>query len=69
MRPGQDTITEIIADRWAGETCWLNGKEAKVTGRLNRFATVGTLDGSQRFEYSWHTVNRVMLYKGREFIT
>lgn len=56
----QDTIVKEIARQFAGRFCWLDGKEAKITGKKNRFATVSTMDGKMSFEYSWHTVNRVM---------
>ena len=63
MRPGQDTIVEAIANRWAGKPCYLNDKPAKIVGRLNPFATVATMDGSQSVEFSWHTINRIMYGK------
>lgn len=62
----QSVIEREIANQFAGKSCWLDGKEAKVGGRLNRFATVATLDGKQSLEYSWHVVNRVMR-ANREF--
>ena len=63
-----DSITKAIIERWCGRQCYLNGKPAIISGRKNRFATVATLDGSQSFEWNWHTVNRVM-YGKMEFST
>jgi hypothetical protein len=66
MRPGQDTITAAIADQWTGHHCYLDDKPAIISGRLNRFATVATTDGTQCVEFAWHTVNRIM-YGTMEF--
>ena len=49
-----------IANRWVGVSCYLDCKLATVAGRLNKFATVARLDGSQTAEFSWPTVDRVM---------
>ncbi len=63
-----DTITKAIADRWAGEKCHLNGAPSKITGRLNKFATIAPLNiAIASVEFNWHTVNRVMLEKGGFF--
>jgi hypothetical protein len=55
-----DKKRKQIADKWAGELCQLDGKKAKVTGRLNRFATIGCLDSALQVEYAWEVVERVM---------
>ena len=50
-----------LAERWAGEACTINGEPARITGRLEAFATVATLDpDGPAVPYSWHTVARVM---------
>lgn len=52
-----------IADRWAGEPCTLDGKPAKVVGRLRRFAEVASLDrhaGDKAVSFAWSTVDRIM---------
>lgn len=49
-----------IADRWAGTQCYLDGKLAIIAGRLNDFATIATLDGSQSVDFAWLTVDRIM---------
>lgn len=49
-----------LADRWAGAECYLDGKLAIISGRLQDFATIGTLDGSQSVEFSWLAVDRIM---------
>lgn len=50
-----------IADKWAGESCLLNGELAKVVGRVNGFATISPLDPEiGTASYSWHTVDRIM---------
>lgn len=57
----QDTITRAIADRWAGEKCYLNGAPATVRGRLLPFAKITPQDERlAAVEYSWHTVQRIM---------
>jgi hypothetical protein len=52
-----------IADRWTGAYCWLDGKLATVSGRLNSHATIAILDGSQSVQFAWATVNRIMYGK------
>jgi hypothetical protein len=47
-------------DEFAGAACTLDGLAAKVVGRQNLYATVGTLDGSRSVEFSWDAVSRVM---------
>jgi len=42
------------------EGCSLDGKPAKVCGRLNRFATVAQIDGPLALEWAWETVKRIM---------
>lgn len=65
-----DAITRAIADRWAGEPCYLDGAPAKITGRLNAYGTVAPLDvGLGKVEHSWHTINRVMRERGGFFET
>jgi hypothetical protein len=50
-----------IADFWAGSSCFLDGKPARVTGRRNDFATVQTLDAKgPSVEFAWETVERIM---------
>lgn len=56
------TRTEI-ANRWAGMPCYLDGKPAKIVGRLKDFATVAALDCSASVEFAWETVNRIMCGK------
>jgi hypothetical protein len=51
---------QYLADRYAGMACLLNGKLAKVCGRLNPCASVCTLDGGESHEWSWETVAEVM---------
>lgn len=63
-----DKMQQRLADKWAGERCYLNGAPAKVCGRLNRFATIAALDSDASAEFAWHTVNAVM-NRGRFFET
>jgi len=54
-----------LANQWTGETCTLDGEPARVTGRLNRFATVKTIDPSGPIvEFSWEAVDRMMQVGG-----
>ena len=57
-----------IAEEWTAQPCTLNGKPAKITGRLNEFATVGALQGWMASEFSWEAVARIMA-KGGNFTT
>ncbi len=50
---------------FVGCDCTLNGKPAKIVGRLNDFGTVRTDDGTA-FEWSWPSIGRIM-DKGGEF--
>ena len=63
-----EPMRKAIADEWTGQHCWLNGRDAKVTGRLNQFATIATLDGELAVDFAWHTVNNIMR-RHREFRT
>lgn len=56
-----------LANRYAGQACTLNGKPARVIGRLNDFATIAALDVSVDAEFAWETVARVMEEKGGAF--
>ena len=38
----------------------LDGQPATVMGRLNRFATVGQINGNLTVKYSWQAVKRRM---------
>ena len=51
-----------IANKWAGQSCTLNGKPATVAGRLKRFAFVAPLNLSDGggLEFCWETVDRIM---------
>lgn len=51
---------QSLADQWAGERCTLNGKQAAIGGRLNKFATITTLDTSESAEYNWYAVALTM---------
>jgi hypothetical protein len=54
-----------LAERYAGESAWLNGERAIVGGRLLPAAIVGSLESPLRVEFSWHAVARVMENGGR----
>jgi hypothetical protein len=43
----------------------LNGKPAVIMGRLSSFATVASLDGTNRVEYSWDAVERIIKNGGK----
>ena len=61
MNANNDPIQKEIAKQFTGESCYLDGAPAKVTGRLNAFATIAPLNPAlPSVEYSWHTVNRIM---------
>ena len=52
--------TKAAAARWAGSACTLDGRPARVLGRLQRFATVATIPGGAAVEFSWAAVGRIM---------
>lgn len=57
-------MSQVIANKYSGELCQLytlNGIErAKVTGRLNKHATIASLDSALSIEVNWQTVERKM---------
>lgn len=55
-----DAPTRRLAEKWAGERCYLDGAPARILGRANRVATVAVLPDGPHEEYSWHVVGRIM---------
>ena len=53
-----------IANLYAGKQCTLDGAPASILGRMNRFATIASLNSALRAEYAWETVARVMAKDG-----
>ena len=51
--------TDTLANRWAGERCYLDGRPAKITGRLNPVATVAVLPDGPTCEFFWGHVDKV----------
>ncbi len=67
-REAEDFRRNALAEMWAGEACTLDGRPAKIMGRANRFATVGTLDPTgPAVQFSWDSVNGIMLRHGGRF--
>lgn len=64
MVPGY-SILKAMREQWSGAHCVLDGKPALVAGRLEPFATIATVDGSQAIQFAWHTVNRIMRRDGQ----
>ncbi len=61
------SLRQVIADQWSGRPCTLDGQPAKITGRLQTFATVSCLTPyGPAVEFAWETVQRVMV-SGGEF--
>ena len=60
---------EELAQTWAGSICTLDGKDAIVQGRLNDFATVRQVKGKAEADFSWFTVDRVMVFSKGAFST
>ena len=58
-----------IADKYAGQPCTLNGKPAKIMGRLEPFALVGQLPQGLAVEFAWETVDYVMTERDGAFNT
>jgi hypothetical protein len=57
---GAVTLTNRTVENMTGAACTLDGKPATICGRLERFATVATLDGSASAEFSWHACANVL---------
>lgn len=53
-----------IADKFSGESCKLyilsGERNAIVAGRLNKFATISSLDGETSIQVNWKLVERKM---------
>jgi hypothetical protein len=56
VRPDYKTI----AQKWSGQRCTLDGKDAIISGRLQKFGRVSTLDGKQSYEWCWQTIDGIM---------
>lgn len=55
-----------IRDKWSGQSCTLDGKPAKVTGRLLDFAVISPLDHKiGQVEFSWAAVDLIMSHNGK----
>lgn len=59
MNNSNTIVNPAIAYR-DDNTCTLNGKPAVIQGWLLRFGWVCTLDGSQKVEFCWDTIARIM---------
>ncbi len=59
------SLRKQLAERWAGTSCVLNDRPARVIGRLRNFAIVASDDNELRLEYAWETVDRIMKRDGR----
>ena len=57
-------VSQEAKNRWAGVSCTLrvNGKtvDAIVSGRLENYAMIRSLDGSCSLQWAWETVDRIM---------
>lgn len=51
---------ENLIDRSKAMKITLDGKPATIGGRLLNFAIVGTVDGSQKYEWAWETVQKIL---------
>lgn len=56
-----------LADEYAGQGCYLNGKPAKITGRLLPYAYITALPDGPSYEFAWETVDYIMTQKDRKF--
>ncbi len=55
-----DKQRQEIANKYFGRMCLLDGRDAKICGRLNKFASICPLDSFDSVEFSWETVKRIM---------
>ena len=49
-----------LAIKWIGNQCLLDGHDAIISGRWNKFSSVARYDGKQAIEFSWQAVDRIM---------
>lgn len=57
----QEPFRTRIANKWTGHACLLDGQQARITGRLNDFASIAPLDPRIGcVEYTWDGVNEIM---------
>ena len=59
-----DSHTTHLAETYTGAACTLDGRPARIVGRLNPFATVATLPDGPSYQFAWETVARVMAQGG-----
>ena len=60
MTETRNVMPSDVAAWCRGMDCKLNGKKAVIVGWSNRFAVVGTIDGTISGEWAWRVVDRVM---------
>ncbi|MFA5158563.1 MAG: hypothetical protein WC451_05275 [Patescibacteria group bacterium] len=53
-----------MAEKWTGEKCTLDGKPARVLGRLNNFATIAQIPDGLKADWCWDIVDRIMTAGG-----
>lgn len=58
---------EVLARKWKGAACTLNGQPARVCVQENGFARVVDLRTGLGAEWSWQAVESVMLNKTGSF--
>ncbi len=55
-----------LQEKYTGKTCTLDGHAAKITGRVNQFATITPLNPKLGIvEFSWQAVERIMSKDGK----
>lgn len=60
-----NALVTSIANDYAGQPCFLDGKPAIVQGRQRPFAIIASLkDSARRVEFAWPTVARIMQRDG-----
>lgn len=66
----REVIVDYVKDKIVGElTVTLNGRPARVKGRLLKFPTIHTDDGELSAEFAWETIIRVIRENGGQFNT
>ena len=58
-------LNQYEKDSLMGQDCFLDGKPARIYGRLNKFPTVAQIDGPLALEWSWETAKRIMDNDGK----
>jgi hypothetical protein len=66
-RRPEASYRQYLSAKYAGMACLLNGRPAKIVGRLSPVASVVELGGATEAQWPWETVQNVMTRLGGRF--